>query len=97
MQEKLTVAAATATSITPGHIQPGACTFMMQTACTNWTVNVSYYDYGSGTYILMMQYNTASNANQVIASLPMIDAPYQFAFDNLSATSTVFVATLVSE
>lgn len=90
------IAATTTVNFIPQHIQPGPAKIMMQTVGTNWTLNVSYLDFATNTYLLFMQYNSADYTGKVVEDLPMIDAPYRFSIDNLASSAVTFVLAYLS-
>lgn len=73
------------------HVQPGAATFMVQTAATAWNINISRYDWTTNSYLLRMQLSNAIAVQGGMFDLPMLDAPYKFDIHNSDAAARAFL------
>jgi hypothetical protein len=85
------IAAATTISVTPQHVTPGSAFFTLQTVAASWFVNVNYYNWNTGAYTLLRQYNSTTYIVNIGERLSCLDTPYRFDVHNGDAAAKSFV------
>lgn len=86
---------ATTTAI-PQHVQPGPSVLSISTPSAAWFVEIAYYDYGSGTFILLTHIDQTIAAKGGVFAVAVPDTPIQVSIRNSDTVAQFIRVSIVS-
>jgi hypothetical protein len=95
-QTDASIAATTTVNTTPQHVQPGRGLLNIYTNATSWFVILYYYDFGSASFLRLLQVDQTIAAKGGVFDISMLDAPMQVQIDNRDAGAETFRISIMS-
>lgn len=76
------IAASGSSNIVPQHVQPGPAVLSVNMDPTTWQMQIQYYDYGSGTFLLLTRMTNTSVPPGGVCTIGLPDAPINVLLNN---------------